>query len=108
DHHFVTYKETRAAFKRRRLKMNIMHETPYLHTAKNLVRQHLASTVLIRQGVLEEEFDRLVLIPFEQPFYLNSGIVVKKGRQIYPHEEVLMNYLKEIVKGAINEEKVLV
>ena len=108
DHHFVTYRETKAAFKRRRLKMNIMHETPYLHTAKNLVRQHLASTVLIRQGVLEEEYDRLVLIPFEQPFYLNSGIVVKKGRQIYPHEEILMNYLKEIVKGAINEEKVLV
>lgn len=97
---FVTYKATLAVFKKKRLKLRIMHETPYLHTAKNLVRQHLASTILIRQGVLAEEYDSLALIPFEEPFYLDSGIVVKKGRQIYPHEEILMNYLKKIVGGA--------
>ena len=97
---FVTYKATLAVFKKHRLKLRIMHETPYLHTAKNLVKQHLASTILIRQGVLPEEFDSLSLISFEEPFYLDSGIVVKKGRQIYPHEEVLMKYLKEIVGGA--------
>lgn len=100
DHHFVTYKETINIFKKHRLKLRIMHETPYLHTAENLVRQHLASTILIRQGVMSGESDNLVLIPFEEPFYLDSGIVVKKGRQIYPHEEILMKYLKEIVDGA--------
>lgn len=97
---FVTYKATIAVFKKKRLKLRIMHETPYLHTAKNLVKQHLASTILIRQGVLAEEYESLALIPFEEPFYLDSGIVVKKGRQIYPHEEILMNYLMKIVGGA--------
>ena len=99
DHHFVTYRLAHENFAKHNCRPHIIHYTPYLHTAKNLVRQHIASTILIRQSILPED-DQLVLIPLADPFYLTSGIVVKKGRQIYPHEQILMDYFKEIVKLA--------
>ena len=42
--------------------------------------------------------ENLVAIPLEKPFYINSGIVTKKGRQLYEDERMLIDYLKEITK----------
>ena len=96
DNHFFIYHLVHENFAKYDCRPNIIHYTPYLHTAKNLVRQHLASTLLIRQGVLPDE--PLVLIPLKEPLYLDVGIVTKKDRQIYPDERTLMDYLKEIAR----------
>ena len=54
------------------------------------------STFLARQAVLPDE--NLVAVSLEEPFYINSGIVTKKGRQVYEDEQHLIDYLQEITK----------
>lgn len=96
DHHFAIYRLVHDAFDRAGVEPQVLHYTPYIHTAKNLVRHRLASTFLIRQAILPEE--PIVLLPLETPFYIDSGIVMKKGRQLYEKERVLMQYLRKIVE----------
>ena len=61
------------------------------------MRTGIGSTFLTRQAILQR--DDLVVIPLEQPFYINSGIVTKKGRQVYDDERLLIKYLKEITSN---------
>ena len=42
--------------------------------------------------------ENLVAVSLEEPFYINSGIVTKKGRQVYEDEQHLIDYLQEITK----------
>ncbi len=96
DHHFMIYRMTHEQFNKHKCRPNVVHYTPYLHTVKLLVRQHLCSTLLIRQAVLPG--DQIALIPLAEPFFISTGIVMKKGRQIHPDERLLMDYLRKIVQ----------
>ena len=42
--------------------------------------------------------EKLVAVSLDKPFYINSGIVTKKGRQVYEDEQQLIDYLREITK----------
>ena len=42
--------------------------------------------------------DGLVAIPLAEPLRLNSGLVTKKGRQVYDDEKKLMQFLRRITE----------
>lgn len=81
------------AFSKISLQPNILLYTSSLHTAKNLVQQEVASTVLARQAILSNE--NIVAIPFKKPLYIHPGIVMKRGHQLYNDEKLLINFIKE-------------
>ena len=97
DSKFFVYHMVHDLFAKEGKKADIVHYSPYLHTIKNLVKNGIVSTFLTRQAVLPD--DHLVVIPLAEPFYINSGIVTKKGRQIYDDEKTLMAYLQDITKS---------
>lgn len=67
--------------------------TSKLHTIKSLVKQGIASTFLMRQAIVAE--DNLKVIPLKPAYIINSGIVTRKGRQLYSDEKILIKYIKE-------------
>jgi DNA-binding transcriptional LysR family regulator len=97
DSSFFVYRMVHDMYAKAEQKPQVIHYSPYLHTIKNLVRTGIGSTFLTRQAILQR--DDLVVIPLEQPFYINSGIVTKKGRQVYDDERLLIKYLKEITSN---------
>ncbi|MDQ0203391.1 LysR family transcriptional regulator [Pectinatus haikarae] len=80
-------------FARQGIKPNILHYSPYLHTVRNLIEQKIASSFLMKHAVLTGE--GIVSLSMETPLYLDTGIVTKKGRQIYADEKILINFLRE-------------
>lgn len=84
-------------------KPNVIHYSPYLHTVKNLVRSGIASTILARPSVLPS--DDFVQIPLLDPIFINSGLVVKKGRQTLDDVRLVMNYLRTLTKEMLVEGK---
>lgn len=96
DSSFFVYRMVHEMFLKAGREGKILHYSPYLHTIKNLVKNGIVSTFLTRQAVLPE--DHLAVIPLAEPFFINSGIVTKKGRQIYEDEKILMAYLQDITK----------
>lgn len=96
DANFFVYRIIQEIFAKHDKKPNIIHSSPHLHTIKNLVRNGIASTFLTRQAIIAA--DNLAVIPLAAPFYINSGLVTKKGRQIYEDERLLMDYLKKITR----------
>ncbi|MFV0636679.1 LysR family transcriptional regulator [Mitsuokella sp.] len=96
DSHFFIYRMVQDLFAEYNCKPNIIHYSPYLHTIKNLVESGICSTFLARQAVLPSE--NLVPISLEKPFYINSGIVTKKSRQVYEDEKLLIDYLQKIAQ----------
>lgn len=96
DNNFFVYHMVHDLFAKEGKKAEIIHYSPYLHTIKNLVKHGIVSTFLTRQAVLPD--DHLAVIPLAEPFYINSGIVTKKGRQVYEDEKILMTYLRDITK----------
>ena len=97
DSSFFVYRMVHDMYAKAEQKPQVIHYSPYLHTIKNLVRTGIGSTFLTRQAILQR--DDLAVIPLEQPFYINSGIVTKKGRQVYDDERLLIKYLKEITSN---------
>jgi len=97
DSSFFVYHMVHDMFAKEGKKANIVHYSPYLHTIKTLVKSGIMSTFLTRQAILPD--DNLVVIPLTEPFYINSGIVTKKGRQIYEDEKILMDYLQKITSA---------
>ncbi len=97
DSSFFVYHMVHDMYAKAEQKPQVVHYSPYLHTIKNLVRTGIGSTFLTRQAILPR--DDLVVIPLENPFYINSGIVTKKGRQVYDDERLLIKYLKEITSN---------
>lgn len=75
DSHYFIYRMVHDLYAAHSCKPRIIHFSPYLHTIKNLVA-----------------------VSLEEPFYINSGIVTKKGRQVYEDEQHLIDYLQEITK----------
>ncbi len=73
---------------------NVIHYSPYLHTVRNLVTQHIASAFLTRQAILPK--DDIVAISLKKPLYFDVGIITKRGRHIYDDERILINFIKKI------------
>lgn len=66
--------------------------TSQLHTIKNMVNHAFCSTFLMRQAITKE--DNIVVIPIKPAYFINSGIVMKKGKPIYSDEQALLDFLK--------------
>ena len=66
--------------------------TSQLHTIKNMVNNAFCSTFLMRQAIKEE--DNIVVIPIKPAYFINLGIVMKKGKPIYSDEQALLDFLK--------------
>lgn len=96
DSHYFIYRMVHDLFATHSCKPRVIHFSPYLHTIKNLVERGICSTFLARQAVLPDE--NLVAVSLDEPFYINSGIVTKKGRQVYEDEQHLIDYLQQITK----------
>lgn len=96
DSHFFIYRMVHDLYTAHSCKPRVIHFSPYLHTIKNLVERGICSTFLARQAVLPDE--NLVAVSLDEPFYINSGIVTKKGRQVYEDEQHLIDYLQQITK----------
>ena len=75
DSHFFIYRMVHDLYTAHSCKPRVIHFSPYLHTIKNLVA-----------------------VSLDEPFYINSGIVTKKGRQVYEDEQHLIDYLQQITK----------
>lgn len=80
-------------FMKHGFKPNVLHYSPYLHTVRNLVSQKIASTFLIKHAILPD--DDIIALSVNTPLYLDTGIVTKKGRQIYSDERILIDFLKK-------------
>lgn len=96
DSKFFVYRLVHDAYAAIGQKPQVIHYSPYLHTVKNLVRQQTCSTFLAAPAVLPD--DGLVAIPLAEDIRLNSGIVTRKGRQVYDDEKILMRFLRQAVK----------
>ena len=66
--------------------------TSQLHTIKNMVNHAFCSTFLMRQAITKD--DNIVVIPIKPAYFINSGIVMKKGKPIYSDEQALLDFLK--------------
>ena len=98
---FFVNRVINSAFQSAGVNPKVMHYTSKLHTIKRLVKDGIASTFLMRQAVLPD--DNIVVVPLKPAYVINSGVVTKKGRQIYSDERILMNYLKETYAKQIDK-----
>lgn len=80
------------AFQEQGLCPNVLMYTSQLHTVKHLVSSGLASTFLMRQAITAD--DGLAAISLQPQTFINSGIVVKKGRQTYGDENKLICFIR--------------
>ena len=101
DSSFFVYRLVHSAYAALSRKPQVIHYSPYLHTIKNLVKSQICSTFLAAPAVLLD--DGLVAIPLAEPLRLNSGLVTKKGRQVYDDEKKLMTFLRQITAEEMGE-----
>lgn len=80
------------SFQTAELSPNVILYTSQLHTVKNLVRNGIASTFLMKQAILPS--DNIIAIPLKPSYFINSGIVIKKGRQVYSDEQKLIRFIR--------------
>lgn len=80
------------AFQEQGLCPNVLLYSSQLHTVKNLVKGRLASTFMMRQAITAD--DGLAAISLQPQTFINSGIVVKKGRQTYGDENKLICFIR--------------
>ena len=99
DSNFFIDRLVQDAYGRAGEKPNIVHYSPYLHTVKNLVSAGIGSTFLAQPSVLPDE--KFVQIPLFQPIFINSGLVTKKGRQMFEDVRRVMRYLKKLTKEVL-------
>ena len=48
----------------------------------------------MRQAITQT--DAIVLIPLIDPIYINSGIIIKKGKKLYGDEKKLIAFIKQL------------
>ena len=96
DSKFFVDRLVQDAYGRAGEKPNVIHYSPYLHTVKNLVHAGIGSTFLARPSVLPT--DGFVQIPLIDPIFINSGLVTKKGRQVFDDTRLVMHYLRGLTK----------
>lgn len=86
-----------AAWQNQRLSPHVILNTSQLHTVKNLVVHDLAATFLMKQAILPDE--PIQIIPLVPKLFIHSGIVTKKGRQIYSDEKKLIEFIRRQAVG---------
>ena len=75
------------------IKPEVLLYSSQLHTIKNMVSSAHCSTFLMRQAITTE--DNVTIIPIKPAYFINSGIVMKKGKPIYSDERALIKFLME-------------
>ena len=103
DSKFFVDRLVQDAYGRAGEKPNVVHYSPYLHTVKNLVHAGIGSTFLARPSVLPT--DGFVQIPLIDPLFINSGLVTKRGRQVFDDVRLVMNYLRALTKKLLGDDK---
>ena len=71
-----------------------------LHTIKNLVSNGIAHTFLMKHAITS--FENITTIPLNPPCFINSGIVVKKGRKLYKDEIILLEFIANKLSNSAN------
>ena len=99
DNNFFIHRLVQDAYGHEGEKPNVVHYSPYLHTVKNLVSAGIGSTFLAQPSVLPDE--KFVQIPLVQPIFINSGLVTKKGRQMFDDVRLVMGYLRKLTKEVL-------
>lgn len=69
----------------------VLLHSSQLHTVKSLITHKIASSFLMRQAITGS--DAIVPISLKKPLFINSGIVTKRGRQIYGDEQKLIEFI---------------
>lgn len=90
---FFISRAINAMFQEAGIKPDILLYSSQLHTIKNMVSNALCSTFLMRQAIIDN--DDITVIPIKPAYFINSGIVMKKGKPIYSDEQALIDFLKE-------------
>ena len=96
DGSFFISKMIRDIFSDKNIAPNVIYCSPHLHSIKNLLKNRVASTFLLRQAIFPE--DNLVAISMSEPIFIDSGIVTKKGTRLHPNALLLIKYLSEITR----------
>lgn len=79
------------SFERFAIKPKVIFETTQLHTVKNLIKNNIAASFLVRESVAGDE--DITAIAFRESLSFNGAIITKKGRQIYSDTRLLINFL---------------
>ena len=78
DSSFFIHKLINDFYKANKITPKVIYYSPHLHTIKNLVKNRVASTFLLRQAIFTE--DNMATISMSVPIYIDSGIVTKKAK----------------------------
>ena len=89
---FVVNRILNETFQEYMLSPRVILHTAQLSTVKNLVSRGIASTFLMKQAILPG--DGIVPISLERPIYINSGIILAKGKRLSKSEEKLVQFIK--------------
>ena len=89
---FVVNRILNETFQDYMLSPRVILHTAQLSTVKNLVSRGIASTFLMKQAILPG--DGIVPISLERPIYINSGIILAKGKRLSKSEEKLVQFIK--------------
>ena len=90
---FFINRAVNSMFQASGIKPEILLYSSQLHTIKNMVSSAHCSTFLMRQAITTE--DNITIIPIKPAYFINSGIVMKKGKPIYSDERALINFLMQ-------------
>lgn len=80
-------------FQKAGLSPRVLLYSSQLHTVKNLVKSNAVATFLMKEAILPE--DGITAIPISPAYTVNSGIVTKRGRQLYGDEQKLISFLRQ-------------
>ena len=88
---FFINRVIQSEFTKENLSPNVMLYSSQLHTIKNLVSTGIAHTFLMKHAISPNE--NITTIPLDPPCIINSGIVAKKGRNLYKDETILLEFI---------------
>lgn len=88
---FILTRQVLAEFAKQKLQPQVLHYSPNLSSAWNIVQQGIALSILTGNGILPES--GLTAIPIEG-LQQKGFIVTKKGRQIYADERCLIDFVR--------------
>lgn len=90
---FFINRVIQSEFTRENISPNVILYSSQLHTIKNLVSTDIANTFLMKHAITP--FENITTIPLNPPCFINSGIVAKKGRNLYKDEIILLNFIAD-------------
>lgn len=97
---FFINRVIQSEFAKENITPNVMLYSSQLHTIKNLVSNGIAHTFLMKHAITS--FENITTIPLNPPCFINSGIVVKKGRKLYKDEIILLEFIANKLSNSAN------